>query len=407
MSPTAFHRLQRVCAAALGAVAVLALAGCISFTLDVSGEKLPPEQQRARIETRQYAADFIERVARAADIIADGTEDTSVRANALRWKIGASTASRRAAYRPEPELALVDTWALAVQMEYFFGEGAGRALFGSQQQVALDTARALAREADALAARRLDPAVLADYRQLVSDYAARERLSDLSFERAPIAPSWREAVARRLAKSVSVAPEALADASDRLDIYGRRIPDELRWRAELALLESGIRPADLSHALKRFEEELAKLSALAQTQPELAMERLAALQAEMTRVFENFDRRWGETLTMLQVERATLVKDLEAMRVAMDATIERERKALYAAISAERAALAADATRIGKELGPLLLAKLGEVVTETLLLVILLMLILIGLPFLAGILVGRALIRRSQPAAPPTIGETS
>ena len=403
MSPTVIHRVQRVCAAALGAIAPLTLAGCISFTLDVSGEKLPPEQLRARIETRQYAADFTERVVRAADIIADGTEDTGVRANALRWKIGASTASRRAAYRPEPELALVDTWALAVQMEYFFGEGVGRALFGSQQQVALDTARALAREADALAARQLEPAVLADYRQLVSDYAARERLSDLSFERAPIAPSWREAVARRLAKSVSVAPEALADASDRLDIYGRRIPDELRWRAELAYVESGFQPGDLSRALKRFEEELTKLSALAQTQPELAMERLAALQAEMTRVFENFDQRWGQTLAVLQVERAMLVKDLEAMRVALDATIERERKALYVAISTERAALAADATRIGKELGPLLLAKLGDVVTEALLLLCLLVLLLIGLPFLSGFIAGRAMSRRSQPPAAPTI----
>ena len=133
------------------------------------------------------------------------------------------------------------------------------------------------------------------------------------------------------------------------------------------------------------------------------MERLAALQAEMTRVFESFDRRWGQTLAMLQVERAALVKDLEAMRVAMDATIERERKALYAAISAERAALAADATRIGKELGPLLIAKLGEVVTEALLLLCLLVLLLIGLPFLSGFLVGRAMTRRSQAAAAPTI----
>jgi len=398
MSPTVFERLQRVCAATVGAVSTLALGGCVSFTLDISGEKLPPEQLRARIETRQYATDFTERVVRAADTIAGSTEDAGVRANALRWKIGASTASRRAAYRPEPDLALIDTWALALQMEYFFGEGAGRALFGSQQQVALDTARALAREADALAARRLAPGVLADYRKLVGDYVAGERLSDLSFERAPIAPLWREAAARHLAKSVSVAPEGHSIASDQLDIYGRRIPDELRWRAELVLLESGIQPGDLTHALKRFEEELAKLSALAQTQPELAMQRLAALQAEMTRVFDGFDRRWGETLAVLQVERAMLVKDLEAMRVAMDATIERERNALYAAISAERAALAADATRIGKELGPLLLARLGEIVNNVLLLLILLVVILIGLPFVSGFLAGRALTRRTQPA---------
>jgi hypothetical protein len=394
MSPAIIPCVPRVFAAALGAIAALALAGCISFSLDLQGDPLPPDLLRARIETRQYATDFTERVTRAADIIAAGTQDAGVRANTLRWKIGASTASRRAAFRHEPQLALVDTWALALQMEYFFGEGAGRALFGSQQQTALDTARALAREADALGARRLDPGVLADLRKLVSDYTAAERLSDLSFERSPIAPQWRDVVARQIAKSASVAPEAQSAASDQMDIYGRRIPDELRWRAELAFVESGIQPADLSHALKRFDEELTKLGVLAQTQPELAMVRLAALQDEMARVSENFDRRWGQTLVMLQAERAALAKDLDAMRVGMDATIERERKALYAAVSVERAALAADAERIGKELGSHLLAKLGAVIMEALLLVIVLVLLLLGLPFLAGFFVGRARARR-------------
>src|SRR5688572_1276048 len=386
MSPSVDRRVQRLFACALGVVATLALAGCISFSLEVPGDPLSPEQLRARIETRQYAADFIERVARAADSIADATEDAGMRANTLRWKIGASAASRRAAYRLEPHLALADTWAFALQMEAFFREGAGRALFGSQQQTALDTARALAREADALAARGLEPGLLGEYRKLVGDYAARERLSDLSFERAPIGPLWRAAVARdgSVPKSFGVASEVRADASDRLDLYGQRIPDELRWRAELAFAESGIRAADLSHALKRFEEEFAKLSAAAQTQPEIAMQRLAALQAEMARVSEDFDRRWGQTLAMLPVERAALVGNLETMRVAMDATIERERKELYAAFSAERAAV---------------LDKLAEVVAQTLLLLCLLALLLVGLPFLSGFIAGRATSRRSQPPA--------
>ena len=398
MSTGVSHRIRHRFAAALGAVAALALAGCMSFSLEVPGDPLPPEQILARTETRQYAADFVERVARTADAIAAGTEDTVIRANTLRWKIGASTASRRAAYRAEPPLALADTWAFAVQMEAFFREGAGKALFGSQQQAALDAAQALAREADALAVRRLDARELAAYRKLVGDYAASERLSDLSFARAPIGPLWREAAAREASapKAADAGSQARADATDRLDVYGQRIPDELRWRAELAYLESGFQGADVSRTLKRFEEEFTKLSALAQTQPEIAMQRLAELQVELARVSESFDRRWGQTLGVLQVERAALVKDLEAMRVAMDATIERERKALYAAISAERAALAGDTTRIGKEL----LAKLGEVVAEALLLLCLLALILLGLPFLFGFLAGRAVTRRSQSTTP-------
>ena len=256
-----FQELSRrdIALIALPLVALLALAGCVSFTLDVPGEPLPPGQLRARIETRQYAADFIERVARTADSIAAGTEDAGIRANTLRWKIGASAASRRAAYRAEPPLALADTWAFAVQMEAFFREGSGKALFGSQQQAALETAQGLAREADALAVRRLDARELAAYRKLVSDYAASERLSDLSFARAPIGPLWREAAREgSAAKAVGAGSEVRADASDRLDIYGQRIPDELRWRAELVYLEAGIQSADLPRALKRYEEEFVK-----------------------------------------------------------------------------------------------------------------------------------------------------
>ena len=119
-------------------------------------------------------------------------------------------------------------------------------------------------------------------------------------------------------------------------------------------------------------------------------------------MFDNFDRRWGETLAMLPVEREALGQHLEAMRVAMDATIERERKELYAAFSVERAAVMADATRMGKELGSHLLTKLKEVVAEMLLLLSLLVLLLIGLPFLSGFIAGRATARRSRlPGEPP------
>jgi len=398
MNATFLHRLQRVVAAALGAVAPLGLWGCISFSLEVPGDPLPPDQLRARIETRQYAADFIEHVARTADTLAEGTEDAGIRADTLRWKIGASAASRRAAYRAEPLLALADSWAFALQMEAFFREGPGRALFGSQQQAALDTAQALAREAGALAARRLDAGVLADYRKLVGDYVASERLSDLSFARAPIGPLWREAAARdaSVPQSVDAGSQARADASDRLDLYGQRIPDELRWRAELVFVESGIRTADLSHALKRFEEELTKLSVLAQTQPELAMEK--------------FDQRWSQTLAMLPVEREALARNLEAMRVAMDATIERERKELYAAFSAERVAMDATIQRERKELyaafsaeRAAVLDRLAEIAAQTLLLLCLLVLLLIGLPFVSGFIAGRATARRSRPPVGPTV----
>jgi type IV secretory pathway TrbL component len=48
------------------------------------------------------------------------------------------------------------------------------------------------------------------------------------------------------------------------------------------------------------------------------------------------------------------------------------------------------------------LDKLAEVVAQTLLLLCLLVLLVIGLPFLSGFIAGRATARRSQPPAGPT-----
>jgi hypothetical protein len=390
----------------------LLLAGCITVDVQTPGDPLPPGEVPTRIELRQYADDLTRRVAYAADALPAG-----VRNDALRWKIGASTASRVAAYRFQTHLALVDTWALAVQMEQFFAAGAGRATFGGAQPQVLAATRALREEADALAARRIDPGALEGYRKLVADYAASEPLRDLSLARASIALRWRDAAAQLGTKlnavpvpvpvpvaaqaagparadsgpsTVGSAAEVMADASDRFDSYGQRVPDELRWRTELALAESGLQTADLQRTLKVIEAELARLGELARTQPGLALQRLGEMQAEMTRVAGNFDRRWAQTLVTLEVERAAMMRDLEAMRGSLDATLERERKAIVAAASAERAALSAEA----RSLLPLLAAEARSAVSQALLLLIVLAVILLALPFFGGYLVGRARAKR-------------
>ncbi len=362
---------------ALALAAALALAGCVSVEVQTPGKPLDPELLRTRVETRQFAADFTERVALAADGIAGRAPQT--RLDTLRWKIGASSASHRAAYRAEPQLALVDSWAFAVQMAQFFDTGAGRGLFGAERPAALETARGLAGDAEALAARTLRPDTLRAYGEAVAAYAAAEPLRDLAFERSPMTPRWQEAAERhgKRMESAGTAPEVAADIVDRMQQL--RVPDEIRWRTELALAESGLQAADLQRSLRRFEEELAKLGELARTEPAAAMQRLEAMQAELTRVAGQFDRRWGQTLAALEVERAAVMRDLEAMRAALDATIARERKAIVA-----------DAGQLSRELLPLVVAELRGLVGQALLLLIALVLILLGMPFAAGYLVGRA-----------------
>lgn len=341
------------------------------------GKPIDPTLLRTRVDTRQFAADLTERVALAADAIAVRAPQT--RLDTLRWKIGASSASGRSAYRDEPQFALVDTWAFAVQMAQFFDTGAGRELFGVEHATALETARAGASEAEALATRLLSSQALADYRTVVVAYAAAEPLRDLTFERAPIAARWREAAKRHgtLMETSGTAAEVAADAAQRLQRL--RVPDEVRWRAELAFAESGLQSADVQHSLQRFEAEFAKLNELARTQPAAALARLDAMQAEVTRMAAQFDQRWVQTLATLEVERAATMRDLKEMQGGLDVTLARERMAIVA-----------DAGQLSRDLVPLVMQEVRRAVNEALALLIALAFVLLALPFAAGYLVGRA-----------------
>ena len=151
------------------AAAVLAcVAGCSLISLKSPERPLSSRDLNARILTREFSYHFIGVVAQCADDIAANDSDPEVLANALRWKIGAAAESQRAATRLAPMMALLDTWALASQMQQFLSPGrAGGTLFGSRQEAALTVASELDEGAQDLARRLIAPGELGQYQQFV------------------------------------------------------------------------------------------------------------------------------------------------------------------------------------------------------------------------------------------------
>jgi hypothetical protein len=404
-------------AGALALAASLGLVGCAPLlevkAMDgqLSADPLPPSELRTRFEVRLQAGEFAERVALAADRIADIATDRAVRTAALRWKIGAVSAVTAAGLRHPGQHALVDTWALALQMEQLMIEGGARDAFGAQQPIAVDTARALARDLEALAVRLLDPPALAAYRTLVVDHAARAPVADLEFARTPIASDWLR-VARAVdgvPKTLGAASEVLADATERSDTYARRLPESLRWRGELALQGQEERLAGLGRSFESIDREIAQIGRLAREQPDRAWHELERIRGDLAAVLAATDRRWAESLGQLREERVALGHALEETRIVLDTAIERERQALAGAFDVQRAqiteafgqqraALTADAERIATELSRLWLERTQSIVRDVLI-GLALFLGAIGLGgFGLGFLVARGL-RRS--AAPP------
>lgn len=234
-----------------GAIAALGLAAFLATrylpSVDLRGARfsfsaapLPVAEVEGRLKARLFAADFAERIEATADRIAQDSNDPDVKANALRWKLGALESSTRAGLQPSAHLALVDSWALSLQMLNFLLTPEGIKSLGARHPQALALARSLAQEAEALAARHLPARALAVYRPMVSAHVQKAPMTDLSLKRASIAMDWLAAAAQvdGVPTTLGSASDVAADAIDRADAHLRHLPRALRWRSELSLTEN-------------------------------------------------------------------------------------------------------------------------------------------------------------------------
>jgi len=321
-------------------------------------------------------------VAQCADDIAANDSDPEVLANALRWKIGAAAESQRAATRLAPMMALLDSWALASQMQQFLSPGrAGGALFGSRQEIALTAASELDEGAEDLARRLIAPGEFGQYQQFVATYTREHPLRNLEFVRASVVELWsqRSGAGARLVDSIGTIPEAMEDVSDRMKIASDALTLQTIWRTELALRESGYSRSDIRAALRQLDERLAKVSAAAESTPQLVQQAVTDVRHGLVDLLHRVDATAASILETLRTERAALSADVRT-----------EREAVVMAADAERQAIARDAAGIAEQVVKSSGEQARYLAREVLLLLIVLAIVVLGLPFAAGYFVGRA-----------------
>jgi len=363
----------------------LALASCSLISLKSPERPLSPRDLNARILTRELSAQFVTSVNRTADDIAASEHDPAVLENGLRWEIAAVGESRRAATRLAPMMSLLDTWALAAQMQAFTAEGApGGALFGAHSDAVRQVSGSYAGDAQALAKRLLAPHDFAAYQTFVDNYVREHPFADLTFARPSIVALWsrEQGADTRLVDSLGTIPEAMADAADRMEIYGDTVPAQVMHRTELALRESGYTRGDAQAAIRQLNDRLERLTTVAESTPELVHGAEAEVRQSLREVLDRVDRAEGA---------------LHAERVALFADLQSERAAVMAQLDVERKAVAEDAARISSRVVKDTGAQLRELAAEVLLLLIVLAVVVLGLPFAAGYLVGRARQGRPSP----------
>ncbi len=354
--------------------ALLSLAGCSLVTVKSPEKPLSARDLNARILTHEFAARFIFAVEQTADEIAAHTDDPRIELNTLRWKIAAASASDRAASQMAPVLGLLDTWALAMQMREYLDSGQGSSLFGLQQPRAVKVATDLANEAEGIARTLGPPREFQRELRFVHGYAIAHPIESLDFARASVVDLWAQETGTetKLIDTLGTVPEAMAQTSDLMRMYGDTVPSQMLWRAQLAAQKSGIGSKEVQAALQRLDERLARLTAMADATPEV-------INGVVRDVRSRLDSSWVQTLETIRSER-----------IALAAAVNEERVAAMKDVDAQRQALAADAARISSQVISDTGTQVRRLMREALSLIIVLAIVVLGLPFTAGYLVGRA-----------------
>jgi hypothetical protein len=368
------------------ATVLLTLAGCSLITVKSPERPLSTQELNARILVREEASQFMQATDRWGGRVAATERDAAVFENSLRWEIAAVAASRSAATQIAPMMGLLDSWALALQMQSFVSDGgAGAALFGTHQAAVREMTDNFADGMQTLARRLLKPQDFTTYQDFVTRYARDNPLRDLALQRPSVIERWsrEKGGEAKLADSLGTIPQALADVEQRMQIYGDTVPTQTLRTSQLALRASGYSTDDMHAALQRLDERLARLTAVAESTPEL-----------LHGAEEDVRQSVHEILNRLEAASTSAAQTLHQERVELFAEIQTEREALVSAADAQRRQLVQDAAGIADRVVKTSGAEVRRLTREVMLLLTLFIVVVLGLPFAAGYLVGRAALRR-------------
>jgi DNA-binding transcriptional MerR regulator len=157
------------------------------------------------------------------------------------------------------------------------------------------------------------------------------------------------------------------------------VAQQTLWRTELALREAGYSGNDIRAALRQLDERLAKASQAAESAPQLVHETIAEVRRSVLDVLERVDSSSARMIATMRTEREALAADVRI-----------ERQAIITAADTQRRALAQDAATIAERVVRSSGDEARRLAREVLALMIVLAVLVLGLPFAAGYLVGRA-----------------
>jgi hypothetical protein len=368
-------------------LAALPLAGCSLLTIKLPENPLDELEINARLATHRFVGHFSKTVSEVADEIIESAETESTALNALRWKIAATAAVSTTAFQVSPRDALVDTWIYCVQMENFLGKGAGGSLFGPLQSKATTAAAKLVADASKLGVAFIAAEELPRYQEFVGSYAAEVPLRDLGTPRESAVPALYEFLGigeDEAVTTVGTLSQVVSDFGSRVSMLGEQLPNRTVWRSELYLRESGVDGRSLQTELAGLGARVERVAVVVEQAPEMLDAALVRVNEELAVLIEAID-----------AQRVAAMEGLERERLGFTEVVARERAALVEAVAVERAATLEELERYSDQIIADAWSQIRSLMGIAIFGLIALLIVLFGVPFGLGMLVGRVTKRPS------------
>ena len=308
-----------------GVLALVLLTGCAGVpkqtTLMGQAERVDISAREMRIRLYDYQSHFASVVEQAADEIDARSYDPAIRHNTLLWKANAIPTMQEAAFQPDPLGAYLDAWIFTAQMAQFFTDGVGQDLFGPWQHIALTASQKLLSDVEATAL-----AIAGDIsrpQEIVAGYIGDNPLDDLLFTRESSVAFWAAAAGSDVQGGLSAVgniDQSFSDLLDRLRIYGKGLPKQSRWQAQLVL-------ADF----------------LAENDIQAFLAEVDTIRIDVNRVADDFDLllamvagMYAASLDSMQIASTHFMSEMDNQRIAISDHLRTERIATLAALHQER-----------------------------------------------------------------------
>ena len=338
---------------------LVSLAGCASLGKTSTQPDLkawPEIRPDARVEALRarmykYSITFAAEVDLAATAMERRAADSTVRRNALLWRIRAVPEMRKACFRMEPVAALIDAWIFARQMDQLFSEGAGAAAFGTFQPEAVAVSRRLLDQMREIGGSiAVSSGARAEFEHRVIDpWLAEHPLRDITFVReSPIARFAEQSRARGdTLQSVATMEELAISLSQQARIYLADLPRQVRGEVDLirsdmmasedfASLQGDLHVS--AAAADRIASSVEGISPLVLNERRIVLDEMSRQRAlVMEAISVERERAVGAFVHAFAAERSELLRDAEAQRLATLAWATAERGEAIAEVRRELA----------------------------------------------------------------------